>query len=234
MAPKKISRKELLKEPDEFLTTSRRVLDYVRANPRAVTAIAVAVGVVVIVCLLGYAYLQYHKQQGHELFLKAHGEYRAATLAESAEKERWEKLLRTFDDLAKEYRSLLPGELAFLYGGHVAYRLQDYQGALERYTGMKSTKLVGEGLGGMVMYHMAMTRMAMKDFDAAASLFDQLAKDTNSPYRRESAASIAAIYDEMGKKKEAVQAYRQYLKMFPQAPDAPYVKARIARLSTEG
>jgi len=36
----------------------------------------------------------------------------------------------------------------------------------------------------------------------------------------------------MGKNKEAVQAYRQYLKMFPQAPDAPFVRTRIADLST--
>ncbi|MEW6533186.1 MAG: tetratricopeptide repeat protein [Thermodesulfobacteriota bacterium] len=234
MAPKKISRKELLKEPDEFLSTSQQVLDYVRTNPRTVTAIAVVVVAGAIVGLLSYAYMQYHKQQGHELFLKAYAEYRTATLTESAEKEQWEKLFKTFDDLAKEYRSTLPGELSLLYSGHVLYRMQDYQGALERYTSMKSTRLVDEGLGGMVIYHMAMTRMALKDFDTAASLFDQLAKDTNSPYRREAATAIAAIYEEMGKKKEAIQAYRQYLKMFPQAPDAPYVRARIAQLSTQG
>jgi hypothetical protein len=37
----------------------------------------------------------------------------------------------------------------------------------------------------------------------------------------------------MHKNKEAVQAYRQYLKMFPEAPDAAFVKARIADLTGE-
>jgi regulator of sirC expression with transglutaminase-like and TPR domain len=45
---------------------------------------------------------------------------------------------------------------------------------------------------------------------------------------------MAGIYEAMGKTKEAAQTYRQYLKMFPEAPDAPYIKARIADLSSPG
>jgi regulator of sirC expression with transglutaminase-like and TPR domain len=37
----------------------------------------------------------------------------------------------------------------------------------------------------------------------------------------------------MGKNKEAVQAYRQYLKMFPEAPDAAYVKGRISEIAKQ-
>ena len=111
---------------------------------------------------------------------------------------------------------------------------KDYRGALDRYTRMKTTGLVEKGLGSLVLYHIAMTRQALKEYEGALSLFDQLSKDTNSPYRREAVASIAGIYEAMGKTKEAAQTYRQYLKMFPEAPDAPYIKARIADLSTSG
>jgi outer membrane protein assembly factor BamD (BamD/ComL family) len=124
--------------------------------------------------------------------------------------------------------------MALLYSGHVLYQKKDFKGAIERYERMKGTNIVKNGLGSLVMYHMAMTRLAMNEYEAAKLLFDQLAKETSSPYRREACASIAAIYEAQGKKKEAVQAYRQYLKMFPKAPDAPYVRARMATLSGSG
>ena len=122
--------------------------------------------------------------------------------------------------------------MALLYSAHVLYKMKDYKGALDRYSRMKATSLVENGLAGLVMYHLAMTRLAMTDYEAAKSLFDRLSKDPESPYRREACASIGAIYEAQDKKKEAVQAYRQYLKMFPQAPDAAYIRARMAALSS--
>ena len=99
---------------------------------------------------------------------------------------------------------------------------------------MQTTKLVKEGMGPLVLYHTAMTLFALKDYEQAITIFDQLSKDTNSPYRREAHAAIARIYETSGKNKEAVQAYRQYLKMFPEAPNAAFVKSRIAELSAKG
>ena len=76
--------------------------------------------------------------------------------------------------------------------------------------------------------------MALKDYEKAINLFEQLTRDINSPYRREAYSSIARIYEMMDKKKEAAQAYKQYLKVFPEAPDADFVKAKIAQLSAQG
>ncbi len=80
---------------------------------------------------------------------------------------------------------------------------------------------------------MAMSQLALKEYDKAVVQFDQLSKDVNSPYRREAYGTVARIYELMGKNKEAVQAYRQYLKMFPEAPDSAFVKARIAEIAKQ-
>jgi tetratricopeptide (TPR) repeat protein len=232
---RRVTRKELLKEPDEFISFSARVMQYTRENPRMVGLCCAVVMVALVVTAGYYAYRQYRLSQSHEFFDKAYRTYRVATLSqEELPGETWDRLFKEFDELATQYPSFPAGEKALLYSGHILYRKGDYQGALERYTRMKSTSLVEKGLGSLVMYHIAMTRQALKDYDGALSLFDQLSKDTNSPYRREAVASMAGIYEAMGKTKEAAQTYRQYLKMFPEAPDAPYIKARIADLSSPG
>ena len=75
MAEKKVSRKELLKEPDEFLTLSAQTIEYVRENPQRVVAGALIV-VLAVAAALGY--LWYRKQQelwAHELFQRALNNY---------------------------------------------------------------------------------------------------------------------------------------------------------------
>lgn len=232
MAEKKLTRKELLKEPDEFLTITGRVIRYTRERPRRVAA-GCALVVIVVLAAAGFYYHQKNREvRSHELFDQMSREYEVAAQSPTQPTpQKLDELLAEFDSLTREYSSLPAGEMALLYSGHVLYMKQDYKGALERYARMQSTNLVKSGLGSLVLYHIAMTQLALKEYDKAVMLFDQLSKDSNSPYRREAYGAVARAYELMGKNKEAVQAYRQYLKMFPEAPDAAFVKARIAEMS---
>lgn len=235
MAEKKVTRKELLNEPDEFLTGTARLILYVREHPRQVF---VAVALVFVFLAAGggiYSYLRYQERQSHRLFQNALWEYERATQAnEVLTPEKINQLLAEFESITKTYPSLPAGEQALLYTGHVLFDKKDYKEALDRYNRMQATSLVKKGLAPMVLYHVGRTRLALDDYEQAVLIFDQLSKDTNSPYRREAYASIARIYELMDKKKEAVQAYRQYLKIFPEAPDAAFVKSRIVLLSAQG
>ena len=59
MAEKKVTRKELLKEPDEFLTTSAQVIRYTREHPRSV-ALGCALVVIGLLAVAGVYYYQKH------------------------------------------------------------------------------------------------------------------------------------------------------------------------------
>lgn len=234
MAAKKITRKELLKEPDEFITTSAHIIQYTRENPKKVLIISVVVILVILAAAGFYTYQRQAKLASHDLFEKALMDYQTLGVSRKAPTDKQlDKLLAEFEIIAKGYPSFPAGELALLYTGHVLYKKGDFSAALDRYTKMQTTSIVKEGLGPLILYHMAMTRFALKDYDQAMLIFDQLSKDTNSPYSREANAAMARIYEASGKNKEAVQAYRQYLKMFPEAPDAAFVKSRIAELSAQ-
>lgn len=235
MAEKRVSRKELLKEPDEFLTASARAILYVRENPRKIMGLVL----LIVACTaagLGYnAYRTYSAVNSHELFLQAVRDYGETMEGEASPSEqKLDSLLAQFDYLVSQYGSLPAGEMAQLYAGHVLFKKKDYRGALDRYLKMETTSLANQGMREVFWYHIAETRMALKDYEQAMALLDKLSKDTESPYQREAYASIARIYELTDRRKEAVQAYRQYLKMFPEAPDAAFVKARIAELSVQG
>lgn len=234
MAEKKLTRKELLKEPDEFLTVTSRAILYCRENPRtAVVSIAVVViGALVVAGIMALRHQSMTKS--HELFLHASRDYENVMQAPTPPSaEQLDKLFIRFDAIAKDYPSYPSGEMALLYSAHVLYNKKDFKGALERYEQLRSSKLAKEGLEQLILYNVAETMVATNAYDSAVSLFKRLSQDTNSPYRREAYASIARIYERTNKTKEAVQAYRQYLKIFPEAPDAAFVKTRIADLTVQ-
>lgn len=233
MAEKKISRKELLKEPDEFLSTSARALQFFQDNPKIIYIAATAFIVIILAGIGIYGYMEKQRLASHTAFNEAYRQYQeAVTSTEAVPDEKWKSILAEFEKVYENYGSRPAGEKALLYSGHILYKMGDYEAALDKYDGMKTTGLVEKGLGELAMYHKAMTLIAMKRYEPAVLILDEFSKNNDSPYRREAYASIAQIYEAMGKNKEAVQTYKQYLKMFPTAPDAALVKARIARLSS--
>jgi len=234
LAEKKISRKELLSEPDEFLTLTGKTIQYVRTNPRKAMAVGVLFVVILLVGLGVHYYNNYRENKSHEQLQSAIYSYEALSKLDPATKAaQLDQLQRDFDRVASEYPSLSAGQQAILYSGHTLFRKKDYAAALEKYKRMQSTPLAGQGLSSLILYHIGKTYLAMGQYDQSIVIFDQLAKDSNSPYRREAYGAIARIYEIMNRKKEAVQAYRQYLKIFPEAPDAAFVKSRISDLSPQ-
>jgi predicted negative regulator of RcsB-dependent stress response len=232
---KKISRKELLKEPDEFLTATGATIRYLRANPRQVIAVCLILIACSVAVLGYYAYSKHVARVSHELFRDALTEYETVFQNEkAASAEKVDELLSRFEQISQQYGSLPAGEMAILYSGHILFNKNDLNGALEKYRKVETTSLAGEGLLELFWYHIAKTRSALGDYDKAMALFEKLSKDSDSPYRRDAYANIARIYELTERRKEAVQAYRQYLKMFPEAPDAAFVRARIADLSAQG
>lgn len=231
MAEKKISRKELLNEPDEFLTLSGKTIQYVRCHPRqAATGVAVVVLILVGGLCIHY-YNNYRENKSHELLQRAIYAYEAVGRSEPGTiPAQLDQIQADFDRIAVQYPSLSAGQQAILYSGHVLFRKKEYAAALEKYKRMQQTQLASEGLSPLVLYHIGKTYLAMNQHEQAVVIFDQLAKDSNSPYRREAYGAIARVYEMMNRKKEAVQAYRQYLKIFPEAPDAAFVKSRISDL----
>lgn len=234
MAEKKPKRKELLKEPDEFITWSARIIEFARRNQRAS---AIGASVIALLALASFVYYGYENRRqaiSHDMLETAIRTYEKLTASVSKDPSENDKLLDSFKKISTDYGNLPTGQIAYLYEGHILFNKGDYQGALDKYNQFQSSSLSRKGLAPLALYNIAESQMALKNYEKALNLFEQLTRDINSPYRRESYSSIARIYEMMDKKKEATQAYKQYLKVFPEAPDADFVKAKIAQLSEQG
>ena len=72
MAKKKITRKALLKEPDEFLTFSNRAAIYISEHTQQLKYLGTGVAVCVLLYLAVTSYLGYVDRKGQEAYSRAY------------------------------------------------------------------------------------------------------------------------------------------------------------------
>ena len=93
MAEKKPRRKELLKEPDEFITWSARAVAFTRNNPRTIGLAASLIVVVGLASLAYYGYQNRRQSAAHEMLESAVRTYEILSVSENSKRY---KLIRIF------------------------------------------------------------------------------------------------------------------------------------------
>ena len=104
MAGKKITRKQLLKEPDEFITTTGKVIRFFRENQKQMTLGGIILGAVLAAGILGYSY--FHWEEGKALAVQQQGlqiyqEAFAGAGNQDKAKETFKKALEKFQEAYK-------------------------------------------------------------------------------------------------------------------------------------
>ncbi|MBP1722887.1 MAG: hypothetical protein H6Q44_592, partial [Deltaproteobacteria bacterium] len=108
MPPKKVSRKKLLKEPDEFISTTGKVIQYVKGHQRQVMRAAIVVLLIIVAGAGAFTYLRW--QEGKALAVQLEGlriyqdAYQSSLENPAAEKkEEYKKALDKFKESVAIY-----------------------------------------------------------------------------------------------------------------------------------
>ncbi len=216
MAARKVSRKRLLKEPDEFLTFSARMIEFFQQNKKAVIG-AVVAGFVVLA--LGVGLRAYFKQQSaaaFDLLSKVEKAY-ADTVVKQGPQAALEAVEKDLRHLVEDYGSRIAGRLgAYLYGaflleaGQADGAIENYQRALkylEQYPGFKQIILSGLGHAyeNKKQWEKALA-FYQKVLDAETDLMDDMAL-----------FQMGRLYEYAGKIAESRQAFKRLEEQYPQS-----------------
>ena len=132
MAAKKISRKELLKGPDEFLTFSSRAILFFKDHTTLFSYIGV--GIVVLICIyLGInTYMKFVNKKGQIAYNEA---YYALARSQNSEpaKEDLKEPVELFEKVTDKYSLSKASRLALTELANLKYREKKYDEAISLY-----------------------------------------------------------------------------------------------------
>lgn len=215
---KRISRKELLKKPDEFITLSTRTLNWIKENSSK--AIWIFSGLVLILVLY-FGYTTYRNRQerlGHERY------FSSLEIADPDQK------LKKLEEVIKDFPSTQAAHSAWVTIGHLYYQKKDFPRAVYYYQRALNSGKFPQTFKTLIRGNLAYAYEQKGDLQQAAKTLSEIIQDQGNFLKEDSLLNLARVYQKMGKKTEAKATYQNFLKSFPKSVYGNMVKDRLAGL----
>lgn len=217
-AAKRITQKEL-RQPDEFVTATGRVVEWAKENQRTVAAGAIGlVGVLVVIALVSW-WISSRNASANQQFYSAIELYKA---------EQWQEAYEGFKGLVDDLGGTDYGRLGTLYAGRTALKLEKPAEAVPYYREYLSGSTT-VALEQLARLNLGRALAQTGDSAGARNELDQ-ALALAGPARPEATLELARLEERDGATERALELYGRYLEDNPQGPAKDLVRARIVAL----
>ena len=226
----KITRKQLLNEPDEFLTTSSKIVEFINQN-RALAIGAVCAFFLIIASVLGVQnMLKKSELASFALLSQATDKYQKS-LAESDAQKAYLNVTGDFKSILDKYPGKNGGKLALMTyagicmdAGEIDKAIDLYKQALEKFKDAPSIKNSAQNA-------LAYAFEAKKEYQTATVWFELLASDPNYTMRDEALFNLGRLYETLGETEKSAAAFKRVMEEFSDSPYVNLIKSKTADLA---
>lgn len=217
MAKKKITRKQLLKKEDEFLTLSSRVANFIGSYQQRLKYIGFTIGVIILAYLGAYTYLNYVNKKGQGVYNEAYN-LLASNMKPDADHDKLKKSEELFRKVVDDYGLSKAAGLALSQIAYLECRNGNYDEAIalyRKFSDKVSGKVQYEALGNMAI---ATCYESKGDFKKAIEILSTVVEVKNNPFGETAMLNLARIYrsdNQQGKAKEVLKNFIEQHKSSP-------------------
>ena len=223
-AAKKVTRKELLKEPDEFLTLSSRFLGWAARHRREINY---AVSALLALALVVSGYLYYTNRQEAQagvLFGQALAKYdRLAADRAKAVRE----VSPDFRRITGEYGGTSNGRMAGLVYANLCYQAGDYAQAAELYKTSLDRFADQPLIHFQILKSLGYTYEGLKEPAAALPYFERALAVADKALQDDLLFQIGDLAARLGNKAKSEETFKRLLSEFGDSPYANLVRPRV-------
>ena len=205
---KRVTRKQLLKEPDEFITTTGKIIRWGRQYTRQVTYAAGAF-LILLVVIAGYRYFSNSAENKAFLLLdQAVGNYEVTKSGMDA-LAAYEGAREEFEYIIRKYDNTEGGKLATVVFAGISYDADDVERAIQLYEAalkhFKSEPIYQSFLWSGLGY----AYEKKQDVRMAISCFEKIAGGENPVVKDVALFNMGRLYHELGDTAKSKQAYER-------------------------
>lgn len=224
---KRVTRKQLLKEPDEFITTTGRIIAWGRQYTRQVTY-AAGVFLILLVIIAGFRYFSNRAENKAFLLLDQAVSKYETQKAESDALVAYEDAREDFEYIIRKYDNTEGGKLATVVFAGISYdsgdaerAIQLYEAALTYFKGDTTYQnILWSGLG--YSYEKKQdARMAVSCFEKIAAGNDPVVKDV-------ALFNMGRLYNELG---DTVKSKQAYERLVAEHTDSIYYRLAVEKIA---
>lgn len=217
MAKSNRLRRKDIKKPDEFITLTGQVMDWLRAN----TPLAYATGAGLLAIVLGLgaftAYRAAQQREANNDLAAGIAVRRGTDLAAAA---------RDLDAAADRWRGTPPGSLALLLAANTAIQLGNDAAAAVKLEDLLAAGSLTPYLQQAALFALGTALEGQGKWPDAADKY-AAAASVEGPYEASAILGEARARQQAGQADKANELYRKYFEQFPDAPEHDVVGSKI-------
>ncbi len=223
--------KKKLKEPDEFITFTERTYLFLTRHSKPVVA-----GVIIVLVLVSaiFFYQRWEKKKegnAYQLLTVAAETYKAtSTPYREASPEQYRNVLEKFDEVISKFPGTSAGKLSILFKGNLHLRLGEFEEAIKSY-GAFLQKAGKEKLYRIfALEGLGYSYEGKKDYEKALSAYQKIGEMGETFESANAYLGMGRCYERLGKDKEALENYKNFLKISKKSNEANAVLRKISLL----
>ncbi len=232
---RKISKKQRLKQPDEFLSLSARVAAYAEDHVREILIGAGGALLLVGIGVALYFYQHHLSEQALLAFYEGERFYRQGKVQEgtstgSGASEAYQQAAEAFERTAREYPRTPSAAMAHYQAGNSYSRLREYDKAITAYQECLRKSPKGSAFVTLATQRLAYAYLSKQAPEEALRLLEQGIKSDETGAKDLLHREAGRVLEGMGKPREAMEHYRRVTIDFPLSPWGGEAKARLEKL----
>jgi len=225
----KISRKQLLNEPDEFITFSSKLLKFIIDHKTQIT-IAVSVIFCFLLAFSGWRYFLNKAENRASISLDRNiTRYESVKIKEGANKAYLE-VEKDFQLLLKKYSGKHGGKLARVIFANICYNAGKPDDAIPLFKESLSDFDDKPFIKNMILNSLGYACEKKKDYTGAIQYFEMIAQGPQPDLKNEAWYNLGRLYSREGDKEKSFQAYSKIVSDFTDSIYFDLVKEKLASL----
>jgi tetratricopeptide (TPR) repeat protein len=218
MTAKKKTRKQLLKEPDEFITLTGKAITFVTGYQKQISYLLCTI---MAIALIFFGYRFFAQRAETKAFTRlGQTQSKYDTLKKtSSGAAAYSQVSEAFQSIINKYGGNAAGKLARVMYANISYDAQQYEKAIALYkqslNDFKDDKLVYN----MVLSNLGHAYQRIEDEQNAAAYFEKAASATDSPIREDALFNLSLMYEKLG---EAAKSQKMLQEILKNHPDSIY------------
>lgn len=204
---RRVTRKELLKEPDEFMTFTGKLIQFARDYQKQLLYGLSAVVLTVIIIsgvrlFIGYNESNASKQLEQAMSLQAENRLKNKDLNE---------VKFSFQEIADKYSRYEGGKLARIMYANICYETGDFDAAISSYEKALRDFEEDPSISLFIQSSLAYAYEAKSEFPSAAEYFEKVATSPETFLKDEALFNLGRIYAKMGEAEKSKKAFEDIL-----------------------
>jgi tetratricopeptide (TPR) repeat protein len=226
MVKEKVTRKELLKSPDEFLTVSSRTILYVKEHPKP---FKIAGGVLVVAALVylgANTYLNYANKKGQEAYDAAY--YEVVKIKEiKADDEAVKKSEELFKKVIADHGVSKASRLAPPQIAHLKFLEKKYDEAIQLYQAYLREVPENTVYHSLALLALASSYEGQGDFGRAIEALQKILSSSEPSFKEQATLNLARVYGLSKQTDKAKETLKEFIEKYKNSPFLSMAKARL-------